>query len=66
MAPLQPLAVTSPLRILGLVASPANVPPLDDPAKNDKPKNAATSTRRELGPDELPPHARATTGRPHA
>ncbi len=35
LAPLQPLAVTPPLRILGLVASPANVPPLDvDREKN--------------------------------
>jgi len=29
LAPLQPLAVTPPLRILGLAASPANMPPLD-------------------------------------
>ncbi len=29
LAPLQPLAVTPPLRILALVASPANMPPLD-------------------------------------
>ncbi len=35
LAPLQPLTVTPPLRILGLVASPANVPPLDvDREKN--------------------------------
>ncbi len=48
LAPLQPLAVTPPLRILGLVASPSNVEPLDTARERDLLANAAGRAAENL------------------
>ena len=48
LAPLQPLAVSPPLRILGLVASPTNVPPLDTARERDLLTSAAGKAGGQL------------------